>query len=106
MFSGRAVDSALLYPVSAISSQLSAPTTQEEAVLTYNDNASKMKLAAHSEASYFSEPKAHSRAGGHFFLWSDSSVPHNNGAVLNIAHPQQKPSLQHCTLLQEKQFTF
>ena len=45
-----------------------------------------MKLAAHSDASYLSEPKARSRAGGQFFLSSDSSVPHNNGAVLNIAH--------------------
>ena len=45
-----------------------------------------MKLAAHSNASYLSEPKASSRAVGHFFLSSDSSVPHNNGTVLNIAH--------------------
>ena len=58
--------------------------TQEEAVTTYN--ASYMKLAAHSDASYLSDPKAHIRAGGHFFLSSDSTVPHNNGAVLNIAH--------------------
>jgi hypothetical protein len=58
--------------------------TQEEAVLTYN--ASNMKLAAQSDASYLSEPKARSRAGGHFFLSSDSIVHHNNGAILNIAH--------------------
>ena len=58
--------------------------TQEEAVLTYN--ASDMKLAAHSDASFLSEPKARSRAGGHCFLSSDSTVPHNNGAILNIAH--------------------
>ena len=58
--------------------------TQEEAVLTYN--ASDMKLAAHSDASYLSKPKARSRAGGHFFLSSNATVPHNNGAVLNIAH--------------------
>ena len=45
-----------------------------------------MKLAAHSDASYLSKPKARSRAGGHFFLSSDATVPHNNGAVLNIAH--------------------
>ena len=32
--------------------------TQEEAVLTYN--ASEMILAAHSDASYLSEPKARS----------------------------------------------
>ena len=58
--------------------------TQKEAVLTYN--ASEMKLAAHSDTSYLSEPKARSRAGGHFFLSSDLSVPHNNGTILNIAH--------------------
>ena len=59
-------------------------TTQEEAVLTYN--ASDMKLAARCGASYPSIPKVRSRAGGHFFLLSDSTVPGNNGAVLNIAH--------------------
>ena len=58
--------------------------TQEEAVLTYN--ASEMKLAVHSNASYLSEPKARSRAGGHFFLSNNSAIPPNNGAVLNIAH--------------------
>ena len=86
-------------PVSAIASQSTTPTkdtmrhtqklldyiaTQEDAVLTYNS--SEMKLVVHSDASYLSEPKACSRAGGHFFLSSNSEVPHNNGAVLNIAH--------------------
>ena len=58
--------------------------TQEEAVLTYH--ASEMKLAAHSDASYLSEPKSRSRAGGHFFLSSETTIPAINGAVLNIAH--------------------
>ena len=99
LFLGRAVDSTLLCPISAIASQSATPTedtmyqtkqlldyvvTQEEAVLTYH--ASDMKLAAHSDASYLSEPKARSRAGGHFFLSSDTQVPANNGAVINIAH--------------------
>ena len=53
-------------------------------MLTYH--VSDMKLAAHSDASYLSEPKTKSRAGGHFFLSSESTVPTNNGAVLNIAH--------------------
>lgn len=52
--------------------------------MTYN--ASAMKLAVHSDASYLSEPKAHSRASGHFFLSNKSTMPPNNGAVLNIAH--------------------
>ena len=58
--------------------------TQEDAVLTYN--ASNMILAVHSDASYLSKPKARSWAGGHFFLSSDTPIPPNNGAVLNIAH--------------------
>jgi hypothetical protein len=99
LFLGRAVDSTLLCPISAIASQLSKPTegtmrytmqflyyvaTTEEVVLTFN--ASNMTLVVHSDASYLSEPKARSRAGGHFFLSSNAAIPQNNGAVLNIAH--------------------
>ena len=99
LFLGRAVDSTLLCPISAIASQSSKPTedtmkqtqqlldylaTQEDAVLTYN--ASAMVLAVHSNASYLSEPQARSRAGGHFFLSNNATIPQNNGAVLNIAH--------------------
>ncbi len=58
--------------------------TQEDAVLPYN--ASNRILAVHSDASYLSKPKARSQAGGHFFLSSDTPIPPNNGAVLNIAH--------------------
>jgi len=99
LFWGRAVDSTLLCPISAIASQTAKPTedtmeqtlqlldyiaTQEDAVLTYS--ASDMKLVVHSDVSYLSEPQAHSRAGGHFFLSSKATIPANNGAVLNIAH--------------------
>ncbi len=71
IFLGRAVDSTILCPVSAIAAQSSQPTeetmlhtqqlldylaSQEEAVLTYNT--SNMILAVHSNASYLSEPKA------------------------------------------------
>jgi hypothetical protein len=58
--------------------------TQEDAVLSYH--ASDMVLAVHSNASYLSEPKAWSRAGGHFFLPSNTTVPPNNWMILNIAH--------------------
>ena len=99
LFLGRAVDSTLLCPISAIASQSATPTedtmrqtqqlldyiaSQDEAVLTYHS--SDMKLAAHSDASYLSEPQARSRAGGHFFLSNGGDIPTNNGAVLNIAH--------------------
>ena len=53
-----------------------------DAVLTYNK--SNMILAVHSDASYLSETKSRSRAGGHFFLSKDEREPENNGAILNI----------------------
>ena len=70
LFLGRAVDSALLCPISAISSKAAIPTedtprqtaqlleyiaTQEEAVLTYK--VSNMKLTVQYDASYLSESK-------------------------------------------------
>ena len=58
--------------------------THDEAVLTYH--ASEMKLAAYIDASYLSEPKARSRAGGHFFLSNGADIPPNNEVLLNIAH--------------------
>jgi hypothetical protein len=98
LFLGRAVDPTLLCPISAIASQSANPTldtmaqtkqlldylaSQEEAVLTYHT--SEMILAVHSDASYLSEPKARSRAGGHFFLSTNAEMPPNNGAILNLA---------------------
>ena len=59
-------------------------THQDDAILTYNK--SDMILAVHADASYLSEPKARSRAGGHFFLSTNAAIPPNNGAILNIAH--------------------
>ena len=58
--------------------------TQEEAVLMFN--ASDMALAVHSDAIYLSKPKSRCRAGGHFFLSSNTQILENNGAILNIAH--------------------
>ncbi len=99
LYLGRAIDSALLCLISARTTQSSNPIkdtmpcatqlldylgTQEEAILTYN--VSNMILAVHSDASYLSKPKACSRAGGHFFLSSNTQLPANNGAILNIAH--------------------
>jgi hypothetical protein len=99
LFLGRAVDSTLLCLISALASQSSKSTentmrqtlrlldylaTQEDAVLSYH--ASNMVLAVHSNASYLSKPKAQSRVGGQFFLSSNTTVPPNKGAILNIAH--------------------
>jgi hypothetical protein len=57
--------------------------THPDAIQTYKR--SNMVLVVHSNASYLSKPKAHSRAGGHFFLSYDVADPIDNGAVLNIA---------------------
>jgi hypothetical protein len=57
--------------------------THQDAIITYKK--SDMVLVVHSNASYLSEPKARSRAGGHFFLSSDTEDPIDNGAVLNLA---------------------
>ena len=99
LFMGHTVDSMLLCPISAIALQSLKPTedtldqtyslldylvTQEEAILSYNT--SNMVLAVHSNASYLSKPQARSRAGDHFFLSNNTTIPQNNGAVLNIAH--------------------
>ena len=99
LFLGRAVDSTLLCPISAIASQSSKPTqdalqqtlqllnylaTQEDAVLSYH--VSDMITSVHSNASYLSKPKARRRAGGYFFPSSNTTIPPNNGAILNIAH--------------------
>ena len=45
-----------------------------------------MKLAVHSNKSYHGEPKIRSRAGEHFSLFGETTVPCNNVTVLNIAH--------------------
>ena len=51
--------------------------------MTYH--ASKMILAAHSDAGYCNETKSRSRAGGHFFLSHDVDNPPNNGSILTVA---------------------
>jgi len=97
LFPARAVDSTLLTALSTIASQQAAPTenttkainhlldychTHPDATICYF--ASEMILQIHSDSSYLTEPKARSRAGGHYFL---GSTPRNdqpitlNGAI-------------------------
>ena len=74
-----AVDSTMLVTLSAIASQQAKPTvetmrktlkfldyvsTHPDAILTFS--ASNIVLNVHSDASHLIEPKARSRAGGHF----------------------------------------
>jgi hypothetical protein len=97
LFLARAVDSTMLTPLSAVPSKQASLTeitmgkclqfldyaaTQDNATLTYK--ASNMILAIHSNASYLSEPKVQSRAGGHMFMAGNDKILINNGAVLNI----------------------
>ena len=99
LYYGRAVDGGMLTALSPIASEQTSPTentirktrkcmdyaaTHPDADLTYRK--SDMLLAVHSDASYLSERKACSRAGGHLFLASDVPIPANNGAVLNTAN--------------------
>ena len=99
LYYARAIDSTMLTALSALASEQASPTqktmekckqfldyaaSQPEAVVTYKT--SDMKLAIHSDASYLSEPKARSRAGGYFFLTKNAnSTDPDNGAVLNVA---------------------
>ena len=88
LYYGRAVDGTMLTALSVIASTQAKPTqltmhkiklflnyaaTNPNAVLTYC--ASDMVLAVHSDASYLSEPKARSRAGGQFFYVKWYSKP-------------------------------
>ena len=57
-------------------------STHPHVIITYH--ASDVVLVVHSDASYLSELKARSRAGGHFFMSSDTDTPPNNGAVMTI----------------------
>jgi len=71
--------------------------TQEDAVLSYHAN--DMVLAVHSNVSYLSEPKARSRAGGHFFLSSDTTIPPNTkqwcSTTKHCAHHQERHVISH-----------
>jgi hypothetical protein len=98
LYYGQAVDSTMLTALSSITSNQAKPTEEtmsnikhfldymasnQDAIITYHANG--MVLVMHSNASYWSKPKARSPAGGHFFMSSNIADPANNGAVLNIA---------------------
>ena len=99
MFYARAIDSTMITTLSVLASEqanaseatmkkckqlIDYAASQEEAIVTYK--ASNTKLAMHSNASYLSEPKACSRAGGYFFLTRKTNGTHpDNIAVLNVS---------------------
>jgi hypothetical protein len=98
LYYARAVDCTMLPALGSLASQQANPTkntmalikqfldyavSNQDATITYR--ASNMVLAAHSDASYLSESKARSRAGGHFFLSENDQFPQNNGAIITIS---------------------
>ena len=101
LYYARAVDATMLVALGTISSQQASATqttsryvthlldychTHPDAKVRYH--ASDMILHIHSDASYNSEAKTRSRAGGHFCLGKNASVRptmHNNGAILNTS---------------------
>jgi hypothetical protein len=98
LFYARAVDPTMLVALGSLAVEQANPSdrtmhkclqfldyaaSQEDAVITYRK--SDMVLAIHSDASYLSEPKARSRAGGHFFMSENVVDPPDNGAVHTVA---------------------
>ena len=98
LYYARAVDCTMLVALSAIAAEQARPTEvtmrkvdqfldyaacNPSAIVTYR--ASDMVLTVHSDASYLSESKARSQAGGHFFLSNNAQFPANNGAVHTVA---------------------
>jgi hypothetical protein len=86
LYYARAIDSTMLVALGTIASARTTETTAKAVAHLLNYaasnpdakvryHASGMCLKIHSDASYLSEPKARSRAGGHFFLSSNSPLP-------------------------------
>ena len=101
IYYAQAVDATMIVALGTIAAQQSIATqttskcvnhlldychTNTDAKLRYH--ASDMILHIHSYASYNSEAKARSQAGGHFYLVNTASIRptmHNNGDILNTS---------------------
>ena len=98
LYYARAIEATMIPALGSIATQHVSPTentmkkakhfldyaaSHPDAIIAYQ--ASGMVLAVHSDASYLSESKARSRAGGHFFMSNDDAIPSNNGAILNVS---------------------
>ena len=98
LYYARAVDPTMLVALSAIAADQADPTertlektlylldyvaTHPDAIITYKK--SNMILAIHSDASYLTEPKARSRAGGHFYMADDNEEQPAAGPVHSVA---------------------
>ena len=97
LYYARAVDPTMVVALSTLAAEQAHATaktqaainqfldychTHPSAAVTYTP--SEMILHVHSDASYLSEPKARSRAGGYFFLGNHPDKPDkDNGPILN-----------------------
>jgi hypothetical protein len=88
LYLAQAVNLTTLTAISSLAYKQAAPTertmqkclqfldyaaSQEDAIVTYRAN--NMRLAIHSNTSYLSEPKAHSRVGGHMLMAGTEDIP-------------------------------
>jgi hypothetical protein len=98
LYYGRAVDPTLLIALSSIAACQANGTTavskscqQHFDYVATHPNASihykacDMILAAHTDASYFSEPNGKSRASAHFYLTNHDDKEFNNGTILMLS---------------------
>jgi hypothetical protein len=98
LYYARAVDSTMLVALGslaaakntqakaqAITQLLNYCATKPEATVRYH--ASDMSLKIHSDASYLSEPKARSRAGGYFYLSSHPTDPSQPPTPTSVPPP-------------------
>jgi hypothetical protein len=100
LYYARAVDPTLIIPINVLASEQSNATevTAEKVIKLLNYcnthpetkiryHASDMILHIHSDASYLSEKEAKSRAGGSFYMGSDTKTDKKltNGAILIIS---------------------
>jgi hypothetical protein len=99
LYYDRAVDPQMLHALSVLASKQVGGTQTTVAAMTHfldfcathpdarlRYTASEMILRVESDASYLTEPGAHSRGGGHHYLGNLADSPaFFNGAILNIA---------------------
>ena len=98
LYYARAVEFTILAALGLIAMQQASPTENTmckiKQLLDYNATypyadvtywSINMVLADHSNASYLSDTKERSRAGGNFFMARDISIPGNNGTIHTVA---------------------
>ena len=99
MYYARVINPTMLTEIGFIAAQQENPTEKTlqkvkqfldyvanhtDAIHTYHTI--NIVLADHNDASYLSESKVRSRAGGHLFMSTNTEFPTNNGSMLTIVN--------------------